>query len=80
MVDNESAISMMDPPSNVFRLVKHINISYHWIHEAVKAQIINPVHVPTEDNILDIFTKPLTIARHQKLTKLLGFIDQSVAC
>ncbi|KDR64976.1 hypothetical protein GALMADRAFT_82453 [Galerina marginata CBS 339.88] len=75
-IDNNSAISMMDPPSNVRRLVKHVHISFYWIREAVLAQVIHPTHVPTDDNIADIFTKPLPIARHQKLAKLLGFVNQ----
>ena len=76
LIDNQSAISMIDPPSTVRRLVKHVNISYYWIRDAVQSQIINPSYIDTENNISDIFTKPLSAARHQKLVKMLGLVER----
>jgi hypothetical protein len=38
----------------------------------MRAKDFIPEHVPSEENIADIFTKPLTNPEHQYLIKLLG--------
>jgi hypothetical protein len=63
---------MIETPDQVSNRTKHININYHWIRDAVRAQIILPDYIPTDDNIADILTKPLPIQRHQLLVTLLG--------
>jgi len=42
---------------------KHINIAYHHIRDLVENGIINLLHVPSEDNLADICTKPLPLPR-----------------
>ena len=43
---------------------KHINICHHYIHECVSDRQITLQHVPSVDNIVDVFIKPLTKALH----------------
>jgi hypothetical protein len=51
---------------------KHINIRYHFICEAVENGKINMQYIPTDDNIVDIFSKPLTKAKFERFTAMLG--------
>ncbi len=46
---------------------KHIEVHYHFIGEKVLAREINLIHVCTEDQIVDIFTKALSIDMLKKL-------------
>uniref|UniRef100_A0A5S6Q3M9 Reverse transcriptase Ty1/copia-type domain-containing protein n=1 Tax=Trichuris muris TaxID=70415 RepID=A0A5S6Q3M9_TRIMR len=44
---------------------KHIDIRYHFVRDKVTDGMIKLVYVPTNDNVADIFTKPLNRRRHQ---------------
>ena len=51
--------------------VKHINIRHHYIRERVVEGEIGLVQIPSEENLADIFTKPLPCITHQKLIRAL---------
>jgi hypothetical protein len=51
---------------------KHIEVSYHSLRDNVEKGKIALIHVPTHDQIDDIFTKPLDQAT---FTRLLGELD-----
>eukprot|EP00961_Rhodomonas_salina_P108775 1464214-Rhodomonas_salina.1 len=57
--DNEASIALADDPVHRGRS-KHISRRYFWIrqHTAERGDIL-PVHVETNENIGDVFTKPL---------------------
>ena len=56
--DNTSAISVSKNP--VFHSnTKHIPIKYHFLRENVTNQIVQVHYIPTIEQIVDIFTKPL---------------------
>ena len=58
-VDNQSAISLAKNP--VFRQRnKHIDIKYHYIRSQIKENLIELKHIPSELNVADIFTKPVS--------------------
>jgi hypothetical protein len=38
---------------------KHIEVHYHFVRKKILAREINLIHVNTEDQIVDIFTKAL---------------------
>ena len=38
---------------------KHIEVHYHFVRELVKSQVINMAYCPTQENVADLFTKPL---------------------
>ena len=58
LIDNSGAISMASTPvSN--KNTKHIDIRHHFIRDAFEDGTIFPLHVPTDDNTADLFTKPL---------------------
>ena len=51
---------------------KHINLRYHFIHEVVEDGKIQVKYVLMDDNISDIFTKPLPRPKFAKFVELLG--------
>jgi hypothetical protein len=69
--DNQGAIALAK--DNKFHgRTKHIDLRYHFIREAVEDGKINVKYVPTDDNVSDIFTKPLPRPKFQRFVELLG--------
>ena len=69
--NNQGAIALSK--DNKFHArTKHINIRYHFIHEAVKDGKLAVAHIPTEDNAVDIFTKALPKTKFRHFVELLG--------
>lgn len=57
-VDNQSALALIK--NNVLnRKRKHIDVKYHFICEKVNEGLINVQYCPSNENVADIFTKPL---------------------
>lgn len=57
--DNEAAISNATGEEVSFKRSKHINVKYHKIHERVANNEIKVEYIPSEENVADVFTKPL---------------------
>ncbi|KAM1746060.1 hypothetical protein ACFX11_012725 [Malus domestica] len=69
--DNTSAIAITK--NSVFhQKTKHINRRYHFIKDALKDGIIDLVYCPTNEQLADIFTKPLPKDRFNYLRSMLG--------
>jgi hypothetical protein len=49
-------------------------VHYHFIKEKVLAKEIDLIHVNTEDQVVDIFTKVLGIDKLKKFRKMLGVL------
>ncbi|KAL8103609.1 hypothetical protein AgCh_027981 [Apium graveolens] len=64
--DNQSAIAMTGNPVQ-HSMTKHISIRYHFIREHVEAGTVELVFVPTDQQVADIFTKPLCEATFTRL-------------
>ena len=45
--------------------IKHINIQHHFICECIENGEISVLHVPSIDNLVDLFTRPLGHVAHQ---------------
>ncbi len=54
---------------------KHIEVHYHFIRKKVLAKEIDLIHVSTEDQVADIFTKALGIDKLRKFWKMLGVLE-----
>lgn len=69
-VDNQGAIKLAKNP--VFhQRSKHIDIKYHYI----RSQIDNNIflhYVPSNDNVADIFTKPMSKLKLEKFRSMLS--------
>ena len=51
---------------------KHIEVHYHFVRELVNSQVINLAYCPTQENVADLFTKPLP---RQAIDQLLGRLN-----
>jgi len=58
LVDNESVYRNATIPTSTLQK-KHNSICYHYVREAVAAGCLRIAHVPSEENLADMFTKPL---------------------
>ena len=68
--DNQGVIALAK--DNKFHTrTKHIDVHYHFIHEAVEDGKVMVQYILTGDNISDIFTKPLAKAKFWELAELL---------
>jgi hypothetical protein len=74
--DNESAIAISYNPVQHSK-TKHIEIRHHFIRDHVKRGEIDIVHLSTQEQLADIFTKPLDEARFRELRHELNIIDSS---
>ncbi|KAL4335379.1 hypothetical protein GQ457_07G009100 [Hibiscus cannabinus] len=54
---------------------KHIDVRFHFIREQVREKNIELIHVKSEDQFADIFTKPLSTKLFEKFKKLIGMKD-----
>ncbi|RDY06163.1 hypothetical protein CR513_09892, partial [Mucuna pruriens] len=51
---------------------KHIDTRYHFIRECIIKKEVDLVHVNTQDQVVDIFTKPLKFEDFRRLRARLG--------
>jgi hypothetical protein len=71
MADNQGAISLAK--DNKFHAhTKHIDLQYHFIHEAVEDKKIKMKYALTSENITDIFTKVLPKLKFAEFVQKLG--------
>ncbi|KAK0591893.1 hypothetical protein LWI29_009888 [Acer saccharum] len=69
--DNMSAINIFKNPVQHSR-TKHIDIRHHFIRELVENKCIVLEHVGTNDQLADLFTKPLDATRFKTLSRSIG--------
>jgi hypothetical protein len=69
--DSTSAISVAKNPV-LHSKTKHIEVRYHFLRDNVEKWNIAFIHVPTHDQLADIFTKPLDQATFTRLRGELG--------
>jgi len=54
---------------------KHIEVHYHFIREKVIGKKIDLIHVSTENQVADIFTKALGTDKLKKFRQMLGVLE-----
>jgi hypothetical protein len=79
LCDNESAIKLTN---NLFQhaRTKHIDVCHDFIRDHQQKGDISIESVGTEDQLVDIFTKPLDEKRFCKLRNDLNILDFSNMC
>jgi hypothetical protein len=74
LCDNESTIRMADNPVEHSR-TKHIDIWYHFLRDHQQTGDIEIAYVNTQNQLVDIFTKPLDEKTFSKLRNELNTLD-----
>lgn len=70
-VDNQAAIAISKNP--VFHgTTKHFNIKLYFLREVQNEGEIQLKYCSTEEQVADIFTKPLSLGKFENLRKKLG--------
>ena len=69
--NNQGAIALLKD-NKYHAWTKHIDICYHFICKAVKDGKIQVEYIPTDNNVADIFTKPLVKTKFRHFIELLG--------
>lgn len=69
--DNNSAIKLSKNPVLHGRS-KHIDVKYHFLRDLTRKGVIDLIFCKSEEQVADIFTKPLKVASFQKLREMLG--------
>ena len=79
LCDNESVVKLTNNPVQHSR-TKHIDVRHHFIRDHQQKGDICIENVGTEDQLADIFTKPLDEKRFCKLRNELNILDFSNMC
>jgi Reverse transcriptase (RNA-dependent DNA polymerase) len=74
--DNMAVVLNTTVPSSQLKK-KHNAIAYHRVREAIAGNIVRLAHIPSEENIADILTKPLPIDAFQSLASQVLFREAS---
>jgi hypothetical protein len=74
LCDNESAIRLADNPVEHSH-TKHIDIQHHFLRDHQQRGDIDIYHICTENQLADIFTKPLDEKRFCRLRSELNVLD-----
>jgi hypothetical protein len=74
LCDNESAIRLVDNPIEHSRS-KHIDIRHHFLRDHQQRGDIDIYHISTENQLADIFSKPLDEKRFCRLRRELNVLD-----
>jgi hypothetical protein len=74
LCDNESAIHLADNPVEHSR-TKHIDIRHPFLRDHQQSGDIDIYHISTENQLADIFTKPLDEKRFCMLRSELNVLD-----
>jgi hypothetical protein len=64
--DSTSAISVAKNPM-LYSKTKHIEVRYHFLRYNIEKRKISLIHVPTHDQLADMFTEPLDQATFSRL-------------
>jgi hypothetical protein len=74
--DNTSAINISKNPVPHSR-TKHIDIRHHFLRDLVESEVVSLSFIPTENQLVDILTKPLDGSRFESLRKAIGVCAMS---
>ena len=69
--DNQGALAIVST-GIVKQRTKHIGVCYHNSRDLHARGIVEYTYVSTDENIADLFTRPLAIPKHQGFTAAAG--------
>ena len=68
--ENQSVIKVFD--NLIHNKIKHVELSSHYSRQSVQDKGVSLVYCRTNDQVVDIFTKPLSEAKFIKFRTMLG--------
>lgn len=71
MGDNQAALKLLRNPISSVR-TKHIDVIHHFARERVMRQDVCFKYISTAEQVADVFTKALPLAKHQFCCKGMG--------
>jgi hypothetical protein len=71
--DNTAALALCSDPLSHDR-AKHIDVIHHHVRERVYCGEVSFVQIASEDNIADVFTKPLALTAFSSFRRALGVL------
>lgn len=71
--DNQSTMRVAKTPENKRRL-KHVDVKYHFIKEKISNGTIDIVYIPSDEQIADMFTKPLSKVKFNLFAKSVNLL------
>jgi hypothetical protein len=74
--DNQSSIKLTNNPIYHARS-KHIETQHHFVREKIQSKEIDLMYCNTNDNVVDIFTKPLGKDKFVISRDKLGIVENS---
>ena len=74
LVDNQSAMALAKNASFHDR-TKHIAVHHHFIRDEVENGTIRPEYIPTDDQVADVLTKPVSREKFESFSVDLGLSD-----
>ena len=73
LFDNQSCIKMIE--NLVFHdKLKHIEARYHFIRDMVQKEFVKLKYVPTEEQVVDVLTKPLASVKFEYFRDKIGVV------
>jgi hypothetical protein len=73
LCDSQSCIKMTENPMFHYKS-KHIEIWYHYIHYMVQRGTIMLQYVCTNEQVVDVLTKPLSHVKFEKFQDNIGIV------
>jgi hypothetical protein len=73
--DNQSCIKFSVNPV-CHDKSKHIDIKYHYIREMIQKGAVNLQYVPTNEQVTDVLTKPLSRVKFEHFRYKLGLLQK----
>lgn len=70
-VDNQGAIALAKNPV-YHQKSKHIDIKYHFVRSQIEDRSVELVYVPSDENVADMFTKPISKSKLLKFSVIKG--------
>ncbi|GKD69890.1 hypothetical protein Tco_1323980 [Tanacetum coccineum] len=76
LCDNEPAIAIAADPS-ILKGARHFQRKYHYIREVIQEHEIVLKKVHTDDNVADLFIKPMPFNKHFEPAMTIGIFPAS---
>jgi hypothetical protein len=74
--DNQSCVKILE--NRVFHdKSKHIEIKYYYIRDMVQRMVVLVQYLPTDEQVADVLTKPLTNLKFEYFRDRLGMVENA---